>query len=132
MSTFATDLPTDEQKTQADRLFSGKMLTTFTLPVLVVIYLAFVFLVFDIAGLAVHTGKMLISDRYGYGTRVERDNRNGDILGVACRSVSGKPRVTFAGMTGMLSCPQMHRLRYAQPDAASVRRSKTGGSIGDF
>jgi len=83
MSTFATDLSIDELKAEADRLFNRKRLMNFGLPALVLVYLAYVFLAFDVSGLAGRAnwenGKTLISDIYSYKTHVERDNRNGEI-----------------------------------------------------
>ncbi len=83
MSTFATDLTLDDLKVEADRLFSRKRLTNFGLPVLVVVYLIYVFFTFDVPGLAARAnwdnGRTLVSDSYSYKTHVERDNRNGEV-----------------------------------------------------
>ena len=83
MSTFATNLTIDELKAEADRLFSRKRLTNFGLPALVLMYLTYVFLAFDVPGLAGRAnwenGRTLVADSYSYKTHVERDNRNAEV-----------------------------------------------------
>ena len=83
MSTFATNLTIDELKAEADRLFSRKRLTNFGLPALVLVYLTYVFLAFDVPGLAGRAnwenGRTLVADSYSYKTHVERDNRNAEV-----------------------------------------------------
>jgi len=83
MSTFATNLTTDELKAEAGRLFNRKRLVNFSLPALVLAYLIYVFFAFDVPGLAAranwHNGKTLVTDSYSYKTHIERDNRSGQV-----------------------------------------------------
>ncbi|SDC43035.1 phosphonate ABC transporter, permease protein PhnE [Ruegeria marina] len=83
MSTFATNLSADALKVQADRLFARKRLMNFGLPALVLTYLVYVFLAFDVPGLAARAnwenGRTLVSDSYSYKTHVARDNRSGEV-----------------------------------------------------
>ncbi|MDO6588094.1 phosphonate ABC transporter, permease protein PhnE [Salipiger sp. 1_MG-2023] len=69
---------------EADRLFARKKLAAFGLPAVVLIYLAYVFLAFDIPGLAerarLDNARTLMSDIWSYKTRVAQDNRNGEVV----------------------------------------------------
>ena len=70
-------------KERADTLFLRKRLMAFGLPALVLAYLTYIFVAFDIAGLAeranLDNGKTLIRDSYSYKTHVTRDNRSGQM-----------------------------------------------------
>jgi phosphonate transport system permease protein len=70
-------------KERADTLFLRKRLIAFGVPALVLAYLAYIFVAFDIAGLAeranLDNGKTLIRDSYSYKTHVTRDNRSGQM-----------------------------------------------------
>ncbi|WP_164661897.1 phosphonate ABC transporter, permease protein PhnE [Tropicibacter sp. Alg240-R139] len=83
MSTFATNLPIEALKSEADKLFVRKRIMNFGLPLLVLLYLAYVFFAFDVAGLyekaSWKNGKTLVADSYSYKTHVTRDNRNGEV-----------------------------------------------------
>ena len=83
MSTFATNLPTEGLKSEADKLFLRKRIVNFGLPLLVLLYLAYVFFAFDVPGLygkaSWKNGKTLVADSYSYKTHVTRDNRNGEV-----------------------------------------------------
>ncbi|WP_271951513.1 phosphonate ABC transporter, permease protein PhnE [Ruegeria faecimaris] len=83
MTTFATDLSTDDLKAEAGRLFNRKRIVNFGLPGLVAFYLIYVFFAFDVPGIAGRAnwenGKTLVADSYSYKTHVTRDNRNGDV-----------------------------------------------------
>lgn len=66
---------------QTDALFRRKRMIALSVPVLIVAYLAFIFVTFDIAGLgermSVKNAQKLVSDVYSYKTHVTRDNRSG-------------------------------------------------------
>lgn len=66
----------------ADRGFRRKQVMSFALPAIILVYLAYVFFAFDIAGLAQRArwdnGATLVADTYSYKTHVTRDNRNGE------------------------------------------------------
>ncbi|MBO9448699.1 phosphonate ABC transporter, permease protein PhnE [Tropicibacter sp. R16_0] len=83
MSTFATNLPVEALKSKADKIFVRKRIMNFGLPILVLLYLAYVFFAFDVPGLyekaSWKNGKTLVSDSYSYKTHVTRDNRNGEV-----------------------------------------------------
>lgn len=83
MTAFATNLPLNDLKSGADRLFRRKQLAGFALPGLVLLYLTYVFFAFDIPGLPeranLKNGKTLIADSYSYKTHVTRDNRSGSV-----------------------------------------------------
>lgn len=83
MSTATTDLDLTHLKHQADRLFTRKRLLGFGLSALVLAYLAYIFLAFDVPGLAARAnwdnGRTLIADSYSYKTHVTGDNRTGAV-----------------------------------------------------
>ncbi|GAB5435504.1 phosphonate ABC transporter, permease protein PhnE [Falsiruegeria mediterranea] len=83
MSTFATNLPTEALKVEADKIFVRKRIVNFGLPILVLLYLAYVFFAFDVPSLyekaSWKNGKTLVSDSYSYKTHVTRDNRSGEV-----------------------------------------------------
>ena len=83
MTTFATDVQPTDLKSDMGRLFQKKRLLSFGLPVLLLAYLAYVFVSFDIAGLRdrinVKNAHTLISDSYSYKTHVTRDNRDASV-----------------------------------------------------
>ncbi|SPJ29098.1 phosphonate ABC transporter, permease protein PhnE [Falsiruegeria mediterranea] len=83
MSTFATNLPTEALKAEADKIFVRKRIVNFGLPILVLLYLAYVFFAFDVPSLyekaSWKNGKTLVSDSYSYKTHVTRDNRSGEV-----------------------------------------------------
>ena len=83
MTTVATNPGVDALKLQADRLFLRKRLFSFALPLLVLAYLSYVFVAFDVAGLweraSLKNAQTLVSDSYSYKTHVTRDNRSGEV-----------------------------------------------------
>ena len=83
MSTFATNLPIDTLKAEAGKIFVRKRIVNFGLPLLVLLYLAYVFFAFDVPDLyekaSWKNGKTLVSDSYSYKTHIARDNRTGDV-----------------------------------------------------
>ncbi len=68
---------------QATRLFRRKRMTTFTVLLAVVAYLAYIFVAFDIPGLwqraNAENAKTLVADAYSYKTHVTMNNRNSEI-----------------------------------------------------
>lgn len=66
---------------QMTQSFRAKRLTAFAVPLLVLFYLAYVFVAFDIAGIAgrakMDNAKILLADFVSYKTHVTRDNRSG-------------------------------------------------------
>lgn len=83
MSVLTTDLPVSALKHETGRLFVRRRLTNFGLPLLVLVYLAYVFVAFDVAGLyqsaSWKNGRTLVADSYSYKTHVTRDNRTADV-----------------------------------------------------
>lgn len=67
----------------ASRSFRRKRMASLAAPVLILVYLAYVFFAFDVAGLGdrinVSNMKTLVADSYSYKTHVARDNRNGEM-----------------------------------------------------
>lgn len=70
-------------KQDMDRLFLKKKLFNFALPALLLVYLAYVFVAFDMAGLwqrvSWQNAQTLVSDTYSYKTHVTRDNRDASV-----------------------------------------------------
>ncbi|MCF6432405.1 phosphonate ABC transporter, permease protein PhnE [Leisingera sp. MMG026] len=83
MTTFDTTLTPAELKLDISRLFLKKRLLGFALPAAVLVYLAYVFVAFDVFGLwekaSLKNARTLVSDSYSYKTHVTRDNRNGAV-----------------------------------------------------
>lgn len=74
---------TMDLRTEALRLFKRKRLFSLGLPLLVLAYLAYIFVSFDIAGIAARArpdnARILLADAYSYKTHVTRDNRSGTV-----------------------------------------------------
>jgi phosphonate transport system permease protein len=70
-------------RNDAEALFRRKRLTTFAVPVLLLVYLTYIFFAFDVPGLwrgaSAENAKTLLADTYSYKTHVTRDNRSGEI-----------------------------------------------------
>ncbi|NCO21808.1 MAG: phosphonate ABC transporter, permease protein PhnE [Rhodobacterales bacterium] len=68
-------------KTLADALFRRKRLTAFAVPAIIVAYLVYIAIAFDVVGLAQRASSknavILASDSWSYKTHVTRDNRRG-------------------------------------------------------
>ena len=68
---------------QSVALFRRKRLIAFAVPAVILVYCAYIFVVFDIAGLAdrasIDKARTLVADTYRYKTHVTRDNRSGDV-----------------------------------------------------
>jgi phosphonate transport system permease protein len=76
----ASTLPAQQT---ASRSFRRKRMASLAAPVLILLYLTYVFFAFDVAGLGdrinVSNMKTLVADSYSYKTHVARDNRNGEM-----------------------------------------------------
>ncbi|KIC38061.1 phosphonate ABC transporter, permease protein PhnE [Leisingera sp. ANG-M7] len=83
MTTFDTTLAPADLKSDISRLFLKKRLMNFALPAAVLVYLTYVFVAFDMAGLweraSLDNARTLVSDSYSYKTHVTRDNRSGEV-----------------------------------------------------
>ena len=66
------------------RLFARKRLFAMALPAVILAYFAFIFVAFDVAGLAerarMDNARILVSDFWSHKTHVTRDNRTGDVV----------------------------------------------------
>ncbi|GLS86608.1 phosphonate ABC transporter, permease protein PhnE [Cypionkella aquatica] len=76
--------------------FKSRRLTAFAIPVLLVLYLAYLFISFDISGLAARArmdnARILLADFVSYKTHVTRDNRSGQLS----VTIEGESKATFA------------------------------------
>jgi phosphonate transport system permease protein len=76
--------------------FKIRRLTAFAIPALLLCYLAYVFIAFDIAGLAgrarLDNAAILMADFVSHKTHVTRDNRNMDVT----ISIEGESKATYA------------------------------------
>ena len=83
MTTIPTELNLPDRKQASQQLFQKKKLINFGLPVIVLLYLTYVFVAFDISGLwdkvNVKNARTLVSDSYSYKTHVTRDNRTASV-----------------------------------------------------
>ncbi|MQY42297.1 phosphonate ABC transporter, permease protein PhnE [Epibacterium sp. SM1969] len=70
-------------KSDMRTLFARKRMMNFGLPILVLLYLVYVFFAFEVPALwakaDMENAKTLVSDSYSYKTHVTRDNRNGAV-----------------------------------------------------
>ena len=78
------------------RRFKTRRLTAFALPALIVLYLAYLCISFDIAGLAARArldnARIMLSDFVSYKTHVSRDNRTGSVT----IAIEGEAKGTYA------------------------------------
>ena len=78
------------------RRFKTRRLTAFAIPALIVLYLAYLCISFDIAGLAARArldnARILLSDFVSYKTHVTRDNRSGAVT----IAIEGEAKGTYA------------------------------------
>lgn len=85
MTMTATDFTTGTApiKAQMRAAFARRRMMAAALPVVVLGYLAYIFVVFDVAGLIqraeMKNAVALFSDSFSYKTHVARDNRSGDV-----------------------------------------------------
>lgn len=83
MTLLEAELTPATLKQDMDRLFLKKKLLNFALPALVLAYMAYVFVAFDVAGLwqrvSWQNAQTLVSDSYSYKTHVTRNNRDASV-----------------------------------------------------
>lgn len=77
VSTVSGQLP------EIHRLFARKRLISFGIPGLILVYLSYVFIAFDVSGLmkraSMDNARILVADSYSYKTHVTQDTRSGQI-----------------------------------------------------
>lgn len=65
------------------QIFKRKRLISFAIPSVILLYFAYIFVAFDVPGLAdrvnVNNARTLVADIYSYKTHVARSNRTGDV-----------------------------------------------------
>lgn len=70
-------------KRKTHKRYLHKRLWAFGIPVLIGVYLAYIFFAFDVPGLmsraSMDNARTLVADSYSYKTHVTRDNRSGDV-----------------------------------------------------
>lgn len=80
MTLAATDT---DLRLSVERQFARKRLIALAFPALILVYLAYIFVSFDVAGLSerasLKNARTLIADSYSYKTHVTRDMRSGDV-----------------------------------------------------
>jgi phosphonate transport system permease protein len=74
---------TADLRAQTDAHFARKRRFAFAMPAVILLYLAYVFVAFDVAGLAdrarLDNARALVADSYSHKTHVTRDNATGEI-----------------------------------------------------
>lgn len=74
---------TGDLRGAAERMFRRKKIAALAVPAVILAYLAYVFVAFDVAGLAdrarMDNARILVADSYSHKIHVTRDNRNGAI-----------------------------------------------------
>lgn len=87
---------TPDIRAAASGLFARKRLFSIGLPLLVLAYFAYIFVSFDMAGIAERArpdnARILIADAYSFKTHVTRDNRSGKITA----AIEGEAKGTYA------------------------------------
>ena len=80
---MATEASSDLNAT-VSRLFARKRLFALALPAIILAYFTYIFVAFDVAGLAerarMDNARILMSDFWSHKTHVTRDNRTGDVV----------------------------------------------------
>ncbi|MBI1219568.1 MAG: phosphonate ABC transporter, permease protein PhnE [Rhodobacteraceae bacterium] len=94
--TDAATLNTDDLKASVARMFARKRRVALAVPVLIALYLVYIFFAFDLPGLAARArldnAAILVADSYSYKTHVTLDNR-ADQITVA---IEGQRKGTYA------------------------------------
>lgn len=77
------NLSLDQRRTEAETLFRRKRLIAMAVPAVILLYLGYIFVAFDVGGLAerarLDNAMTLIRDTYSYKTHVTRSNRSGEL-----------------------------------------------------
>ncbi len=93
--TDATYIPNATAQT-VHRQFRSRRRTAMAIPVIILLYLTYIFVSFDIAGLAgrarLDNAAILLSDFWSYKTHVTRDNRSGAVT----IAIEGEAKGTYA------------------------------------
>ncbi len=96
MAIATSALETSAVRNEVERLFARKRLVSFGVPALILAYLVYVFVAFDIAALAdrarLDNAKILVADAYGHKVHVTRDERAGGGVTVA---IEGENKGTY-------------------------------------
>lgn len=114
-------------KSAAERSFARRRMIAFSVPLVVLAYLVYVFFAFDVPGLAerarLDNAKILLSDAYSHKTHVERDSRTNTVT----IAIEGENKGTYApdawpawvtqeGDSTVIQLPDAHVVRF-DPDA---------------
>ncbi|MBV6637694.1 MAG: phosphonate ABC transporter, permease protein PhnE [Mameliella sp.] len=129
---------TDRQDA-AEALFKRKRLVSVAVPAVILLYLAYIFVAFDLMGLAerarLDNAMTLIRDTYSYKTHVTRSNRTGDVTIAkegerpATRPEGQSPDwVAIDGETVTIDLPRGHSVLFL-PDQTAVYRHPEFGDI---
>ncbi|MBV7394688.1 phosphonate ABC transporter, permease protein PhnE [Mameliella sediminis] len=83
MTDATVNLSLAQRRTEAETLFRRKRLIAMAVPAVILLYLGYIFVAFDVGGLAerarLDNAMTLIRDTYSYKTHVTRSNRNGEL-----------------------------------------------------
>ncbi|MBY6163137.1 phosphonate ABC transporter, permease protein PhnE [Mameliella alba] len=83
MTDATVNLSLDQRRTEAETLFRRKRLIAMAVPAVILLYLGYIFVAFDVGGLAerarLDNAMTLIRDTYSYKTHVTRSNRSGEL-----------------------------------------------------
>ncbi len=129
------------------RLFARKRLFAFAVPGVILVYLAYIFVAFDVAGLAdrarMDNARILMSDFWSHKTHVTRDNRTGEVV----VAIEGENKgtypdgmlpewVTLAGGVTTIDLGQGHQVvyegntaTYIYPDFGVITITSEAGQV---
>ncbi len=132
----------------ADRLFLRKRLFALALPLLILAYLIYVFVAFDISGLVERArwenARVLTRDAWSHKIHITRDNRSGEVVAAIEGERKGRypagaapDWVTLAGTTTSIDLGDGHvvtflpdnSLRYAIPDYGTIEAAIEGRHV---
>ncbi len=95
MTTIDWNFGLDEAKLDAEKLFQRKRLIGFSIPVVILVYLTYIFFAFDLPGLAqranLDNAVTLASDSWSHKVHVTRNNRSGEVT----YAVEGERKGTY-------------------------------------
>lgn len=130
MSAITTNATTTaDLRATVTRAFARRKMQALAVPVLILVYLAYVFFAFDVPGIA---GRMrpdnaavLLSDFWSYKTHVTRDNRTGEVS----VAVEGERKGTWAPGTAPDWVTLGEQTRVALPDGGTITYIPDGAVI---